>query len=608
MSRFHSSILCLLTLAPLAGACRGTTGSATRELRQPGGAATTATVRASSPQLTAQAIDAAATARDAAAAHATQYSAGWRALPADTGWRVILDPNRAPAGSFSFGTVADGVLLDAAELAVQGDHHSIIERHRKNKTRWGTQELVGLLREAGAYVYAHEGGAPLRIGNMSKARGGDIPWSRSHNSGRDADLAFYVVVAATGESVPAPDLLRFDDAGIPAGREDLRFDVVRNWRLTEALLRQTDVNVQWLFISLGLKQLLLDHAQQIGADPEIIRRAQQVLHQPTDSRPHADHFHLRVGCSRDDRVDGCLDYGPQWDWLDWHRDALLARSLALADVFEEGNAADRLHALEFLDRIKSPFTADVAGVWGFWDPHDEVRQSALRFANAQHSWSGNALVQVGKFITTGSPRPAELETAYAILRKSRDPFAMGFVVARMHDQSLAADERAYAARALAHQMTPDVVVPLVQTLEDQDAAVREAAAEVLRRVSNRDDGVAWATAPPPERAAAVQQWRTWWQANQTIPREVWLAEGFRRLGVDVDDALGARHIDALVALLTHERSFVRYNANRAIREITGRWAPLEQDDGQALAKYWEPWWKKNRDRVLSGELGSSPDA
>jgi hypothetical protein len=39
--------------------------------------------------------------------------------------------------------------------------------------------------------------------------------------------------------------------------------------------------------------------------------------------------------------------------------------------------------------------------------------------------------------------------------------------------------------------------------------------------------------------------------------------------------------------------------NRKVREVTGRWSPLEQVNGAKLYEYWISWWRKNRARLLS---------
>lgn len=528
---------------------------------------------------------------------AADRAVGWWSLPDDLPPEKILDPDRAPEGSMSAGNVSDGVLLQAAELEPEGEHYSIIERHRRHRTRWGTRELVDLLQYAAGYVASHEGGAPLRIGNMSKKKGGDIRWSRSHNAGRDADLAFYVV-DQDGESVPAPDLLRFDEEGNPAGRTDLRFDVARNWRLAEALLSRDDVNVQWLFISIPLKEMLLRHARAIGADPEIIRRAESVLHQPTDAPPHADHFHLRIGCSADDRIDGCLDYGPRWDWYDWHDKDLLARSLVLARTFPTDDSATKIRALEFLDEIRSPYAADVAGVWGLWDADEDVRDKAMDVAYGQYSWTANALLQLQKYVASGEIPGSHLWRSYTIQRRSQDPLARDFALRRLTDLSVPARERELAARALSHFMDPILVPHLIDELRRQPPSVRAEVASIVRRISNHTQRVDWAEATDEEVREGIAAWRRWWAKHYDQPRAVWVVDGFRQAGADIHHMLEPRHIDQLLDLLVNAEPHVVYNANRAIGQLARRWTPLEQDDGQKLHRYWSKWWRKNRDRYV----------
>jgi murein endopeptidase len=566
---------------------------ATERPRQGIFGAKTATRRvASDPAVAADVVDdALVTAADRAVA--------WWSLPEDLPPKEILDPDRAPDGSLSTGTVRSGVLLESSELTFEGEHHSIIERHRRHGTRWGTEELVDLLQYAAAYVAEREGGAPLRIGNIAKKKGGDIRWSSSHNTGRDADLAFYVV-NENGESVPAPDLLRFDEDGRPDGRDDLRFDVARNWRLVEAFLSREDVNIQWLFISIPLKELLLEHARSIDADPEIIHRAESVLHQPTDAPPHADHFHLRIGCSKDDRLDGCLDYGPRWDWCDWHDVDLLARSLALATTFETDDDELKVRALEFLDEIRSPYAADVAGVWGFWASDEDVRDSAMDVAYGQYSWTANALVQIQKYVESGELPGSHLWRSYTIMRRSRDPLARDFVINRLTDHSVPPGEREYAARALSHFMEPALLPLLIDQLEAQPPGVRAEVAAIIRRITNHSVGIEdWAEADDDEVESAVAAWRRWWARNHDTPREEWLVAGFREAGAKIRGMLQPPDVDALLALLKTAEPHVVYNANRTIRDLAGRWAPLEQDDGEKLHDYWDDWWRKNRERVVS---------
>ena len=147
----------------------------------------------------------------------------------------------------------------------------------------------------------HPGSPPLGVGNLSRARGGSIaPYSRSHQSGRDADLAFYRL-DRRGRPVAAEDLDAFDDRG--RGPGGTTFDAVRGFTLVEALVTDPVIDVRWIFVSRPLRALLLAEGRRRGAPEAVLRRAAAVLHQPSDAPPHADHFHLRIRCAAGER--GC---------------------------------------------------------------------------------------------------------------------------------------------------------------------------------------------------------------------------------------------------------------------------------------------------------------
>jgi penicillin-insensitive murein endopeptidase len=179
-------------------------------------------------------------------------------------------------------------------------------RHRQRCLRFGTPRLVRALQRAGAQVHERmPGSPPLGVGNLSRSAGGPLwPYSKSHQSGRDADLAPYQV-DADGRPVPAEDLVTFGpDLRSASGRV---FDVPRTWLLVRALLEDSSIEVKWLFISRPLRRALLEEAQRQKAPPLVISRAERVLHQPSDAPPHDDHLHLRIRCTAAERALGCRD-------------------------------------------------------------------------------------------------------------------------------------------------------------------------------------------------------------------------------------------------------------------------------------------------------------
>lgn len=177
----------------------------------------------------------------------------------------------------------------------------------------GTDELVALLEGGAAAVAAEFPGSRLTVGDLSHERGGRFGPHRSHRSGRDVDVGFYV----TNESGEVLYLDRFVDFRADGtSREDpsYRFDDARNWAFVSALLGQDAAPVQYMFVARWLKARLLAHAANVGASPELIARADVVLYQPSRGGRHEDHFHVRVYCAHDDRP-RCVDDPPFHAWV-----------------------------------------------------------------------------------------------------------------------------------------------------------------------------------------------------------------------------------------------------------------------------------------------------
>ena len=81
-----------------------------------------------------------------------------------------------------------------------------------------------------------------------------------------------------------------------------QFDTRRNLALMVALLTDKKVEVQWIFVADWLKKRLIAEAWEQAIDPRTIARMEVVLHQPGDSNPHQDHYHVRIYCSSDDEA------------------------------------------------------------------------------------------------------------------------------------------------------------------------------------------------------------------------------------------------------------------------------------------------------------------
>jgi penicillin-insensitive murein endopeptidase len=224
----------------------------------------------------------------------------------------------APSFAGSIGVPHGGAQTRAVELPRRGEG---FVRYRGNSPHyWGNARLVQALQTAAAAVSRQmPGGAPLIIGDLSARYGGKIPGHRSHRTGRDADLLFYVTTPA-GASVPSPGFFHIESDGLAAlegkSKSDfVRLDVERQWLLIKTLISSEHAAVQFMFVSRAVEALLIDYARSRGEPLELTWRAETVMLEPLDSTPHDDHIHLRIACTPEESVFGCDGGGPYWEWL-----------------------------------------------------------------------------------------------------------------------------------------------------------------------------------------------------------------------------------------------------------------------------------------------------
>jgi penicillin-insensitive murein endopeptidase len=178
---------------------------------------------------------------------------------------------------------------------------------------YGTWELVQLIERAARRVAFRLPGARLSIGELSRDGGGRIDGHRSHESGRDVDIGFYMT-RDDGSPFYTYAFADFDHRGRGvAPNQYLRFDDARNWELIAKLLSDGDARVQYIFVASHLKHRLLAEAARRRAPRAVIDRASAALVQPGHGHPHRNHFHVRIYCAPSDRA-LCHDRGPFWPW------------------------------------------------------------------------------------------------------------------------------------------------------------------------------------------------------------------------------------------------------------------------------------------------------
>ena len=258
-----------------------------------------------------------------------------------------LLPGAASPEGGSRGKPSTGWLAHGSRLPDRGPGFEVLRTEAEGGLHFGTDRIVGMVRRSARAMMRDGVAVPLKVGDLSGLRGGQVTRHHSHRNGRDVDLLYFTRDAATDRPVIAPGFVRYNRAGESIGTPTpLRFDLARNWRLIEALLQDPHAGVIRVFCAAWIKTLLMDHARRTGAPAWLVERAELVLSQPGDSAPHDDHFHVRVACTPSERALGCQDGGPLWPWLDkdWEKsdatpmddDALLALMEAIPPGFEHG--------------------------------------------------------------------------------------------------------------------------------------------------------------------------------------------------------------------------------------------------------------------------------
>lgn len=179
-------------------------------------------------------------------------------------------------------------LRSSAELKVQKKSQSYV---------FGLPALVLMLHRTAKQIAKQSPGSVLLVGDLSRETGGPLAGHRSHQSGRDADVGFFV----TDEKGRPKRLDRFVAFGADGKAKDgsgLLFDDYRNWLLIQMWLKDSRAGIKYVFVAKPLRQRLLDFAKSRPAFQKYAAAAAQLLIQPSNSTAHDDHFHVRITCPK----------------------------------------------------------------------------------------------------------------------------------------------------------------------------------------------------------------------------------------------------------------------------------------------------------------------
>ncbi len=180
-------------------------------------------------------------------------------------------------GSISIGKPHTGYLVNGVKMPEGPEWILSIPDHA-----WGTEETVEALIHCIRKVHQEIPDTPrVILGSLSSERGGRLPPHKSHRTGRDVDIHFYLSKRSPNKwyEVATADNL----------------DRRRTWALIRTIV--TDTDVEMILIDQSVQNLLEEYALANGEDPEWIK---ELFH---DVRPysalirhvpgHTGHMHVR---------------------------------------------------------------------------------------------------------------------------------------------------------------------------------------------------------------------------------------------------------------------------------------------------------------------------
>jgi penicillin-insensitive murein endopeptidase len=512
--------------------------------------------------------------------------------------RLLGSPARRK-GPTSLGHTNGGALVKAAAIPREGRGWVVPASFVERGTQFGTRTLIDTVTTAIGEVTEAFPGSRLVVGNLGLASGKRIQWSVSHQAGRDADLGIYARTTG-GKRVEALPFTAFGrDGTARSGGRTVVFDDARNLALVRALVERRGSRVQYIFLARWLKARLLAEATRQKVPRGVIARLDAVLHQPGDSSPHDDHYHVRVFCDVDDRLYGCQDRGPERDWVERGEARVRAFIRGLGAVIAQPGRDRKLARLARLavERLADLHHADAADhlLTALLRPEAAIRKAALGALRATGVEAvAEALLDVlpevrdvawlGELLEVARSAATQATVARAVVLAGRPEAALHpEVVASKGTASKAlATVRGFAAEVLARLGDGDEAAhreALSGLLDDPDPGVAKTAHAALRRLTctfhaKPED---WSK----DAARAPRGVGRFAMVDPRFPEEAKSREGVKRL----------------IALLVHRDDAVRSCAGRALASVTGHKPELRGRPPAQQRRVWQRWWDEHGARL-----------
>jgi hypothetical protein len=362
------------------------------------------------------------------------------------------------------------------------------------------------------------------------------------------------------------------------------------------LVRASDDEIQYIFVSDPLREMLLEEARRRGAETSVIARAQRILHQPGGALPHNDHFHVRVYCSEIDVRSGCEDFGRRLPGYDSHGRSWRATAKKAAGLLDSDESSERIAALDRLGLLDARrYATEVERALADADPR--VRAASAR-----------ALADLGRGTDALADQLDDEQNAYAVaeivnsLSRLGGAVALEALMAQLDEPRPlrvsiedALDVRSIVAEGLIALEQADPVERLIGLLANaKSAEFRASVLRTLRFLTNHRFA-AVDIAPEDIDARVAGAWQTWFEANGDKSRQEWLAAGFRQSGYDVQRI--QLHDVWELCRAVDDVDYLSYNAQRSLMQLSGREPASLSWPKHDANFYWRRWFERRWKRL-----------
>ncbi|MCL2325338.1 MAG: penicillin-insensitive murein endopeptidase [Proteobacteria bacterium] len=428
--------------------------------------------------------------------------------------------------SFSIGDTRDGYMIHGLALPTPSLDLRQLSVQYERGLAYGTKELIDLLADTARFMSKRYPGTIMQLGNLGAREGGDIPYSISHNAGRDADIGFYLYDVRTKQPV-LPSNLQKVNRRLLSDNGAYVFDVEKNAALVKALLTHPRVRVQFIFLARHLRTALWDELVAKGESQDILDRFEQSVQVHAS---HDDHFHVRIYCADHEICAGCIDRSVVHPW---HEDFVPKQEQCVAK-HRVTLGSSRASALEKAVALQRLAGIDAAAIdsrhvsRALTDDDPQLRRAAANVAPKVGKLSGALARQLEaetddmtRLAIVGALSRVDDGQTVGAFRRWLEAIAQGGDVGDARVMAIMLGHILHAPRA-------EYLGTLVDLLAAESMVpFREALQSAVAVVTNHDLCV---PAESAEGAACAARYRQWLAAHGKETRDQWVVRGMQAAG------------------------------------------------------------------------------